>query len=137
MSIITRARKLRELIETASASLPDSSASEAPELFPGMKLDGSLIKAGTRINWDGTIKKAKVDLWGMEIYDPDHTPDLWADIDYREGIRIIPEIITTSLAFSNGELGWWGDVVYRSKADANVFTPSQYPDNWEIYKKEG
>lgn len=137
MSIITRARKLRELIETASASLPDSSASEAPELFPGMKLDGSLIKTGTRINWNGTIKKAKVDLWAMEINDPDHAPDLWADIDYREGIRIIPEIITVTTAFAAGELGWWGDVVYRSKVDANVFTPSQYPDNWEIYKKEG
>lgn len=131
------AMKIRGIIEQASASLPDSSASEAPELFPGMKLDGSLIKTGTRINWNGTIKKAKVDLWGMEINDPDHAPDLWADIDYRNGIRIIPEIITTSLAFGNGELGWWGDVVYRSKADANVFTPSQYPDNWEIDKQEG
>ena len=131
------AMTLRGIIEQASASLPDSSASEAPELFPGMKLDGSLVNSGTRINWNGTIKKAKVDLWDMEINDPDHAPDLWADIDYRDGIRIIPETITTSLAFSKGELGWWGDVVYRSKADANVFTPSQYPDNWEIYKKEG
>lgn len=130
------ALKFRGIIEQATASLPDSSASEAPELFPTMKLDGSLINAGTRINWNGTIKKAKVDLWGMEINDPDHAPDLWADIDYREGIRIIPEIITTSLAFGNGELGWWGDVIYRSKADANVFTPAQYADNWEVYTEE-
>ena len=131
------ALKLRGIIEQASASLPDSSASEAPELFPSMKLDGNLTKTGTRINWNGTIKKAKVDLWAMEINDPDHAPDLWADIDYRDGIRIIPEIITVTTAFAASELGWWGDVIYRSKADANVFTPSQYPDNWEIYKKEG
>lgn len=129
------ALKLRGIIEQASASLPDSSASEAPELFPTMKLDGSLIKTGTRINWNGTIEKAKVDLWAMEINDPDHAPDLWADIDYRDGIRIIPESITTSLAFSKGELGWWGDVIYRSNVDANVFTPAQYADNWEIYKE--
>lgn len=131
------ALKLRGIIEQATASLPDSRASEAPELFPGMKLDGSLIEAGIRINWNGTIKKAKVDLWGMEINDPDHAPELWADIDYRDGIRIIPETITTSLAFSEGELGWWGETIYRSKVDANVFTPAQYADNWEIYTKEG
>ena len=126
------ALNLRSIIEQATASLPDRRASEAPTLFPSMKLDGSLIHVGTRINWRGEIKKAKVDLWDMEINDPDHAPDLWANIDYRNGIRIIPEIITTSLAFSNGELGWWGDVVYRSKADANVFTPAQFADNWEL-----
>lgn len=127
---------LRGIIEQATASLPDSRASEAPTLFPTMKLDGSLIKTGTRINWNGTIKKAKVDLWAMESNNPDNAPDLWADIDYRSGIRIIPEIITTSLAFSEGELGWWGDVVYRSKTDANVFTPAQFADNWKLYTEE-
>ena len=133
----SEALKLREIIVQASASLPDSSASEAPELFPGMKLDGSLIHVGTRINWHGTIKKAKVDLWAMEINDPDHAPELWADIDYREGIRIIPEIITVTTAFAEGELGWWGNVIYRSKVNANVYTPAQYADNWEIYEQEG
>lgn len=131
------ANQLRRAMEMYADTLDDAKASEIPLLFPSMKLDGSLIKTGTRINWNGTIKKAKVDLWAMEINDPDHAPDLWADIDYRDGIRIIPEIITVTTAFAAGELGWWGDVVYRSKVDANVFTPSQYPDNWEIYKKEG
>lgn len=130
------ALKLRGIIEQATASLPDSRASEAPTLFPSMKLDGSLIHVGTRINWNGVIKKAAVDLWAMEIYDPDHAPDMWADIDYRNGIRIIPEIITTSLAFSKGELGWWGDVIYCSKVNANVYTPAQFADNWELYTEE-
>lgn len=131
-------QKLRGIIEQAAASLSDQTASEgqAAKLFPGMKLDGSLIKTGTRINWNGTIKKAKVDLWAMESNNPDNAPDIWADINYRNGIRIIPEIITTSLAFSEGELGWWGDVVYRSKVDANVFTPAQFADNWKLYTEE-
>lgn len=133
----SEAVRLREIIVQASASLPDSSASEAPEFFPAMKYDGSLVKVGTRINWNGTIKKAAVDLWDAEINNPDNAPDLWVDIDYRDGIRIIHETITVTTAFAKGELGWWGDVVYRSRVDANVFTPSQYPDNWEIYKQEG
>lgn len=34
--------------------------------------------------------------------------------------------------FGWGGDGWWGDVVYRSKVDANVFTPAQFADNWEL-----
>lgn len=54
---------------------------------------------------------------------------------YREGIRIIPNPITVGLAFAKDELGWWGDTLYRSKVDNNVYTPEEYPDNWEIVKK--
>ena len=36
------------------------------------------------------------------------------------------------LAFSEGEIGWWGDKLYRSKVNDNVYTPAQYPDNWEL-----
>lgn len=128
----SEALNLRAAILQSAPSLNDVAASTAPSMFPRLKEDGNLIYAGTRINWNGTIKKAAVDLWDVEANNPDNAPDLWADIDYREGIRIIPETITTSLAFSEGELGWWGDVIYRSKVDANVYTPAQYADNWEI-----
>ena len=91
-----------------------------------------MVAAGTRVNLKGVIKKAAVDLWDTEENSPDNAPALWADIDYRDGIRIIPAVITTALAFSEGECGWWGDVLYRSKVDANVYTPEQYAGNWEM-----
>lgn len=49
----------------------------------------------------------------------------------KDGIRIIPEVITVTTEFAAGELGWWGDVLYRSKVDDNIYNPSVYPDNWE------
>ena len=49
----------------------------------------------------------------------------------KDGYRIIPDIITVSTAFALGECGWWDGVLYRSKVAANVYTPAQYPDNWE------
>ena len=48
-----------------------------------------------------------------------------------DGYRIIPEVITATAAFSEGECGWWENVLYRSAVDANVYTPGQYPGNWE------
>ena len=94
--------------------------------------DGSLVKAGTRINWKGALKRAAVDLWDTAENTPDAAPTLWEDIAYRDGIRIIPETITAGLAFANGELGYWGDSIYKSKLDSNVWTPAQYPDGWEL-----
>lgn len=129
------ANQLRRAMEMFAKTLNDANASEVPLLFPALKHDGNLITAGTRINWKGTIKKAAVDLWDTEGNNPDNAPSLWADLSYRDGIRIIPETITTSLAFSEGELGRWGDVIYRSKVDANVYTPAQYAGNWEIVEQ--
>ena len=128
------ALRLRAIVEKASASLPDKEASEGAALFPHLKHDGALVKAGTRINWNGTIKKAAVDLWDTEANNPDNAPTLWDDIDYRDGYRIIPETITVTTAFSQDECGWWGDTLYRSKVNSNVYTPAVYPDNWEKIK---
>lgn len=134
--MLDSATQLRRAMEMFAVTLDDAKASEIPLLFPAMKLDGGLISVGTRINWNGVIKKAAVDLWDMESNNPDNSPTLWEDINYRDGIRIIPEIITVTTAFAAGELGWWGDTIYRSKVDANVYTPAQYADNWEIYTEE-
>lgn len=128
---LERARELRRLIVQASANLTDADASTAAELFPRLKGDGSLVENGTRINWNGTIKRAAVDLWDTAENTPDAAPTLWEDIGYHDGIRIIPETITAGLAFAKDEYGWWGDVLYKSKLDANVWTPDQNAAGWE------
>ena len=126
------AMRLRQIVEQAAVSLDDKTASEAATLFPRLKGDGSLVRAGTRINWNGTVKNAAVDLWDTAENNPDNAPTLWEDIEYRDGYRVIPETITVGKAFAKDEYGWWGDVLYRSKVDANVYTPAVYPDNWEV-----
>lgn len=127
----SEALRLRSIVEKATASLDDATASTAAILFPKMKYTGKLIKAGTRINWNGAIKRASVDLWDREDSNPDNAPTLWANLDYRDGYRIIPEIITVSTAFSEGECGWWEDELYKSKYNGNVYTPAIVPGNWE------
>ncbi len=132
MSIIEQARKLRPIIEQAMTSVDDSIASQSPELFPKLKGDGSLIKAGTRINWNGSIKRASVDLWDNAESNPENAPTLWEDIDYKDGYRIIPETITAGTAFALDECGWWSDALYKSLIANNVWTPDQNPAGWEI-----
>ena len=119
--VITNSRKL----------VDDKTASIAPELFDELAQDGSLVKAGTRINWNGVLKKAAVDLWDTKENNPDNAPTLWADIEYREGYRIIPDTITVTTVFAKDECGWWEDVLYRSLKDSNVYTPAVRPQDWE------
>ena len=119
------------IVQNINTITDDATASRAVEFHPTLKEDGSLVSAGTRINWHGTLKRAAVDLWDTPENNPDNAPTLWADIQYRNGYRIIPATITVTTAFAEGEYGWWGDVLYRSKANANVYTPEQYQDNWE------
>ena len=66
-----RARALRPYIVKSAASLTDADASLAPELFTRLTGSGSLVKAGTRINWGGTIKRAASDLWDTAQNTPD------------------------------------------------------------------
>lgn len=136
---MTRAEalRLRAIVEQAWASLDDQTASEGAELFPRLKQDGSLVAAGTRINWGGTIKRAASDLLDTAQNTPDAAPALWEDIAYKQGFRLIPETITAGLAFSKGEKGWWQDELYESMLAANVWNPSVNPDGWKKITEEG
>ena len=127
-----QAKALRSVLVQGGASLSDAIISTAPEACQRTQYNGELISNGTRINWNGTVKRAAVDLWDTEQNNPDNAPTLWEDLNYRDGIRIIPNPITVGLKFSKDELGWWGDTLYRSKVDNNVYTPEQYIDNWEV-----
>lgn len=126
------ALRIRAIVEQAAVSLDDKTASEAAMLFPRLKQDGALVAVGTRINHNGTIKRAAVDLWDTSENNPDNAPSLWEDISYMDGYRIIPETITAGAAFAKDECGWWKGTLYRSLISANVYTPEQYAAGWEI-----
>ena len=126
----SEAQKLIADIVKLRESATDAQASLAASVYPTLKQDGSLIKSGTRINYNGTIIRAAVDLYDTETNSPENAPVLWETLSYKDGYRIIPEVITVGTAFSKGELGWWNDELYESLVDSNVYTPAQYAPNW-------
>lgn len=127
----SEAKALLAAFQALRDNATDAQASKAVSAYRTMKYDGKRIPAGTRINWNGTIKKAAVDLWDTAENNPDNAPALWEDIRYKDGFRIIPETLTVTTAFAKGECGWWNSVLYRSLIAANVYTPAVYPQGWE------
>lgn len=132
MNLIEKARFQRELILKAMENLDDQDASRVPEFYTTLKHDGSFVPSGARINWNGVLKKAVVDIWDREENNPDNAPTLWVNIDYKDGVRIIPETISVATMFAKDELGWWNDILYKSLVDANIYTPDQYAANWIV-----
>lgn len=129
---VEEARVWRAQLEKALPAVPDKDASGCADLYPTLKQSGGLIKAGTRINWNGWLKQATVDLWDTEANDPDHAPTLWVKINYKDGVRVIPDVISAAEAFALDELGWWNGAIYKSLIAANVYTPDAYPQGWEL-----
>ena len=123
----------RRQIEKAAIHLDDKAASESPDFYEHMKYDGKAISAGTRINFEGVLYKAAVTLWDTEENNPHFAPSLWEKINYHEGVRVIPEVITVTTAFAKDELGFWeaDGKTYKSLINANVYTPAAYPQGWE------
>lgn len=124
-------QNLHAVVDISRKLVDDKTASLAPDLYDQLMEDGRLVEHGTRINWNGKLKRAAVDLWDTKENNPDNAPVLWEDINYRAGHRIIPDVITVGLAFSKGETGWWGEILKRSTIDNNVWTPDAYPEGWE------
>lgn len=124
------ARLFIEDLKKLRDSATDAQASVAVNLYPDMAKNGALVKAGTRIRHNGKILRVTVDMFDTEENSPENAPTLYEEIEYKEGIRIIPETITVGKAFALNERGWWNDEIYKSLIDANVYTPDAYPAGW-------
>jgi len=135
MNYVEEAKRVRALLTQIIKDTDDKVASELISFAPSLKENGELITAGSRINYNGILKRAAVDLWDTHENNPDNAPNLWYDIQYKDGIRFIPQTIFAAEAFSLGELGWWEDKIYKSLVDSNVYNPSQYAANWVMIEK--
>ena len=131
MTILEQARAIRAALDKLATSATDAVASTAVIAYPRLKGTGELIPVGTRINWNGILKRAASDLWDTVENNPDNAPTLWEDIQYKDGYRFIPEVITVGTAFAKDECGWWNDKLYKSLLEANTYTPEQYALGWE------
>lgn len=127
--ILIRISAANKMKETAT----DADASQFTALYPALKGDGSLVKAGTRINRGGKLYRARVDVWDSADYTPENAPSLWEEILYRKGYRIITKI-TAEFPFMRGDRGWYNDDLYESLIDNNVWTPTDYAVGWKRIK---
>lgn len=113
--------KLRELIIKASASLSDTDALEAVELFDEWEPDMD-YERGDRRCYDGVLYKARQAHTSQEIYPPNTVPALW-EVVAPEGKGDSPDNpieYDQSMVLEQGKFYIENDVVYICIRDSGV-----------------
>lgn len=126
--------KIREMIEKASASLPDADAIEAAELFPAWAV-GVAYSVGERAQYDGKLYKVVQAHTSQADWTPDKTPALFAEVAAPGEIPVWKQPTGAQDAYNEGDKVWYPDVnttVYESVIDSNVWSPNDYPQGWKV-----
>ena len=84
------ARKYREMIVKASATLTDEEALEVPMLFPRWNGNGQNYKVGDRVYYDGVLYKILQAHTSQEVWTPIDAPSLFAEVLIPDP-QVIPE----------------------------------------------
>ena len=123
---------LYNIIRAGLDMVDDKQASVGVVLYPEMQYENAIIKAGSRINWNGTLKRAAVDLWDSVENNPDNAPALWEEIAYLNGYRVLTGHISASNPVQPGEMCWEDGKLYRCIYHvACTYRPSEYAAAWE------
>ena len=132
MTLIEKARQLRAYIEKASASLDDTDALNAIELYPVWADDVSYV-AGDRVRYDGVLYKCLQAHTSQPDWTPDAAPSLWAKVLIPDP-DVIPEWEQpdSTNGYSKGDKVKYNGVVYESLIDNNVWSPDAYPAGWQV-----
>lgn len=126
MTLIEKARQLRAYIEKASASLDDTDALNAIELYPVWADDVSYV-AGDRVRYDGVLYKCLQAHTSQPDWTPDAAPSLWAKVLIPDP-DVIPawEQPDATNAYMQGDKVTHNGVTWVSEVDNNVWAPGVY-----------
>ena len=126
--------KIREMIEKASASLPDADAIEAAELFPAWAI-GVAYSVGERVQYDGKLYKVVQAHTSQADWTPPTVPALFTEVAAPGEIPVWKQPTGAQDAYNKGNKVWYPDVnttVYESVIDSNVWSPNDYPQGWKV-----
>ena len=117
-----KARKLREVIEQASASLPDETALEGVELFPAWE-PGRDCVSGERLRYHGELYRVLQDHAAQADWTPDAAPSLYVRVAAPGTIPEWVQPLGAEDAYRTGDRVRHGGRIWESLADANVWEP--------------
>lgn len=136
MSQITdKARRLRATIEILAENLDDEAAIDAVELFQNWAV-GAEYEKDERVRYNGVLYKVLQSHTSQADWTPDTAFSLFARVMIPEP-EVIPvwEQPDSTNPYMKGDKVHYptaDDDIYESVVDNNVWSPSDYPDGWEI-----
>lgn len=117
-----KAHQLRGLIEKASASLEDSEALEAVELFPAWE-SGKAWAAGARLRYGGKLYRVLQDHTAQNDWTPDRAVSLYVRIAVPGEIPDWVQPLGAEDAYQTGDRVRHTGSIWESLVDNNVWEP--------------
>lgn len=126
MISLEKAYRLRQLIESAAASLSDEDALDGVELFPHWS-DEAEYSVGDRVSYNETLYKCLTAHESQPSWTPDVSPSLWVRVD--DPSIEWPEWVQptgSTDAYPLGAKVSYDGRHWVSDVDGNVWTPGVY-----------
>lgn len=132
--IIERARIIRAGMEEVSTSLTDERAVELPEFFPAWNPDNCSYAVGDRVRYEGTLYKVLQAHESQVSWTPVEAHSLFAQIlPGQDGTEIGEWVQPDSTnPYNTGDRVIFEGKTYESTIDGNVWSPSAYPQGWQL-----
>lgn len=127
-----KARVIRDMIEKASASLSDSDALEAVELFPAWvagETTGINYAIGDRVRYGGKLYKCVQAHTSQIGWEPPNVPALWTEVAKPGEIPVWKQPTGAQDAYMTGDKVHYPDAdgpVWISTIDNNTWAPGVY-----------
>lgn len=134
MISIAKAQALRVLIEKASASLDDTDALKAVELFPIWKININ-YEIEQRIRYKDKLYRCVQSHTSQEGWEPSATPALWTEVAKPGEIPVWRQPTGAQDAYQKGDKVYYpslNEKIYISTIDNNVWEPGVY--GWDLFE---
>ena len=130
-NLVDLAVKLRPFIEKAAASLEDSDALEAVQLFPQWD-ESTRYQEGDRVRFQGVLYKCLLNHIAQPTWTPTNAPSLWAKVLIPDP-EVIPEWEqpNSTNAYQIGDKVMFEGKTYESVIANNIWSPATYPAGWK------
>lgn len=127
-----------QLIDEVSEILTDEQAADLPAVFPEWAV-GVAYKYDDRRRYAGELYKCIQPHTSQADYTPDVAVSLWVKIAKPGEIPVWRRPTGAHDAYNTGDKVHYEtaeDPVYRSTKDANVYSPAEWPEGWELVEEE-
>ena len=127
MTLTELAQKLRPLIEKAAASLDDTDALEAIELFPHWSGDGIAYKVDQRVQYDDNLYRVLQAHTSQPFWTPTDAPSLFAKVLIPDP-TVVPEWEQpdSTNPYMNWDRVMYNGKIWESTIDNNVWDPATF-----------
>ncbi len=112
--------------------IDEITASEYTDLFLSWSTSTN-YKVGDLRNYEGRLYKCLQAHTSQDNWTPDMSPSLWKNLSIDEnGIQEWSQPISSADVYNTGDEVMYNGVHYRSLIDNNVWSPTDYPQGWEV-----